>query len=99
LGIDATITKADQRQVHSVTGEHIPNLEDPVSLSVRVGSTDQGRSHYLYGTPQKPMFISVITETMIDDNQAVVMYKSHPITEEIITLSAALMVLIIYKTF
>lgn len=90
-GIKGIMTNDAIERSKSVTGKSISPITDEPTLEIDVPLDTESKSFYLFGTAQKPMLISSITETMIDDNHAVLLYNGIPVVAEIITISAILM--------
>jgi hypothetical protein len=80
----------------SITGNPLPSLSN-VALEVLDPPTTENRCFYLYGTSSKRLFISSVTETMIDDNDAVLVYDSPPVWENVIMISIGIAGIILYN--
>ncbi|MFK4132431.1 hypothetical protein ACI2KR_09145 [Pseudomonas luteola] len=76
----------------SVSGKPLEPLRKTWSPKIKGGEKWSKSSRYLYGTLEKPMFVSSVTETMIDSNQPVVLYKMPKIGRSSLIISAIIFV-------
>jgi hypothetical protein len=95
--ISSVITGEPNNHPISITGKPLPSLSCEPSLEVDHPIDPSDKCHYLYGTPSKRLFISSVTETMIDDNEAVVVYDNPPIWSDVFFISLIIMGFTLYK--
>lgn len=73
--VEAPDTKAQEEENVSVSGQKLVRRSSTEEIRLTWDAKTEGSCHYLYGTPETPIFLSAITETMLENDDYVELYR------------------------
>lgn len=73
--VEDPTTKDHEQEIVSVTGHKLIRRSANEEIRLTWDAETEGSCHYLYGTPDTPLFLSAITETMLESDEYVELYR------------------------